>query len=139
MNSLKVAEKPLIELRIQDKSLEGKISSEIILILQSRKVKVRDLIEQRVRQEVVKTEEDLIRDIKNTHYSLVNLPIIRAKQKKLDKIDVEEQVKVALTGFENNAFFILIDDKQVETLEEEVTITPKTSMQFIKLIPLVGG
>jgi len=42
-------------------------------------------------------------------------------------------------GFGKNGFFVIIDDKQAESLEQEFVIGPATSVTFVKLIPLVGG
>jgi hypothetical protein len=33
----------------------------------------------------------------------------------------------------------LVDDRQVQELDEVITITPETQIDFVKLVPLVGG
>ena len=55
------------------------------------------------------------------------------------KIDADEQVEIALTGFSQNKFFFLVDDRQVESLDDEFGITEETKITFLKLIPVVGG
>ena len=59
--------------------------------------------------------------------------------RKARKIDWEEQYNKALKGFEGNGFFVLIGDRQAESLEQEFEITPDTEVSFVKLVPLVGG
>jgi len=54
-------------------------------------------------------------------------------------VDHDRQVSTALKAFEANGFILLIDDRQVEDLKEEVTITEETVVTFLKLTPLVGG
>ena len=54
-------------------------------------------------------------------------------------IDEEKQVYVALEAFLKNAYFVLVDDKQAESLDEEVVLAPYRSVSFVKLTPLVGG
>jgi len=54
-------------------------------------------------------------------------------------IDWHEQFERALLAFENNQFFMLIDDRQVESLEEQVIVREATQVSFVKLVPLVGG
>ena len=55
------------------------------------------------------------------------------------KIDWEEQYARAVEAFERNGFFMLVDDRQVERLDEEIELKVATEVSFIKLVPLVGG
>jgi hypothetical protein len=34
---------------------------------------------------------------------------------------------------------MVVDDRQVEALEEEIRVRPETQVTFLKLVPLVGG
>jgi hypothetical protein len=54
-------------------------------------------------------------------------------------ISAEAQFQKALLLFQSNGFILLVDDRQVDDLEEEVEIGPDTSLTFLKLVPLVGG
>ena len=38
-----------------------------------------------------------------------------------------------------NGFFLLVDDRQIEDLDEEVVVTVESTISFVKLVPLVGG
>jgi len=55
------------------------------------------------------------------------------------KVDFEKQSYVALDGFIKNQFFVIINDKQVESLDQEVNLASVKDIEFIKLTPLVGG
>ena len=55
------------------------------------------------------------------------------------QIDEEEQFRHALTAFERNGFFILVDDQQVTSLDGEIVLAHDTTIRFIRLLPLVGG
>jgi hypothetical protein len=55
------------------------------------------------------------------------------------RIDPEKQFEKAIGLFYRNGFLILVDDRQVEELEEEIQIRQNTTVTFLKLIPLVGG
>ncbi|WP_291787790.1 hypothetical protein [Maribacter sp.] len=46
---------------------------------------------------------------------------------------------VALDAFQKNGYFILIDNKQAEDLEQEVLVSKTTEIAFVKLTQLVGG
>ena len=55
------------------------------------------------------------------------------------RLDPEKQFQKAIESFYRNGFLILVNDRQVEELEEEVEIRPDTTVAFLKLVPLVGG
>ena len=45
----------------------------------------------------------------------------------------------ALEAFEANGFFLLVNDRQVESLDQVVPIQETTTVSFVKLVQLVGG
>ena len=53
--------------------------------------------------------------------------------------DPEKQFEGAIESFYRNGFLILVNDRQVDELEEEIEIRPETTVTFLKLVPLVGG
>ena len=61
------------------------------------------------------------------------------KFKEKKKIDWREQYKKAVEAFERNGFIILVDELQAESLDQIIQIEAKTSVTFLKLVPLVGG
>jgi hypothetical protein len=54
-------------------------------------------------------------------------------------IDWEKQAAKAVEAFERNGFFSLVDDRQAESLDDTIQLTPTTTVSFVKLVPLVGG
>ena len=54
-------------------------------------------------------------------------------------IDWEAQFRRACEAFETNGFFMLIGNRQAESLDEAFDIGVETEVQFVKLTPLVGG
>ena len=55
------------------------------------------------------------------------------------RIDWEQQADAALTAFGRNGFFVLVGDRQVEDLDEELTLDDASRVVFIRLVQLVGG
>lgn len=55
------------------------------------------------------------------------------------RIDAEQQCALALTAFSRNGFVVLVGDRQVEELDDEVDLPLGTEVVFLKLVPLVGG
>ena len=131
-----------VNLRIVDETSSGNIYNETVLRLASTRVSARDVIEQRVRQEVdkfnaAKEKKKLFSGLVKPKDAEEELNGYRMKGKKA--IDADKQVEIALAGFSENKYFFLVDDIQVESLDDEFGITDQTKITFLKLIPVVGG
>lgn len=130
----------LIQLNIKDETAGGKILNEIIISLESELLTVKDIIEARVHAEVEAYNDkqpEIYHGLVQPQEAEVALNGFRLKAKK--KVDAEKQVYIALAAFQQNGFFVLIDDRQAETLDEPVIVNEASSVSFIKLTPLVGG
>ena len=55
------------------------------------------------------------------------------------KLDWHEQSRAALEAFGRNGFLLLVDERQIESLDEEIRVRPETQVTFLRLVPLVGG
>ena len=55
------------------------------------------------------------------------------------RIDAGEQVAAATAAFERTRLLVIVDDRQVEELDEEIELRPDTDVTFVKLVPLAGG
>jgi hypothetical protein len=55
------------------------------------------------------------------------------------RLDWDKQARVAEEAFMRNAFFVLVGNRQVDDLDEELDLTADTEIRFLKLTPLVGG
>lgn len=125
---------------VKDETFAGKILREISLEFKSEMVSVREIITERVLQEVeiynLKLPEYFNGLIEPTEAEKT-LNGYKLKPKKL--IDGEKQVYTALDAFQKNGFFMLVDSIQAETLEQMLELKPNTQISFIKLTPLVGG
>lgn len=127
-------------LTIRDEALSGRVLSEITLDFFTERITARDLICRRVREEV-------------RTYNLTRPPFFRGlvqpteaeatlngfKPRKGRTVDVEAQCRYALKAFEQHGFFILVDDRQVEDLDEVIEVKVDTKISFLKLMPLAGG
>ncbi len=126
-------------LQIRDENGIGNIINELKLSFDRIEVSVRDIITERVIQEVALYNQKSA----DYQYALVKPTeqekVLNGPRSKRKPVDVEKQIEVALQAFEGNGFFILIDDNQAESLDEVVVIRPDTVVSFIKLTPLVGG
>ena len=128
-------------LTIRDTTFSGDIVNEVDLRFTSEQVTVREIVTERVTQEVEaynesQREGDFSGLIKPTDTER-RLNGERANRRK--PVDAERQVYVALDAFQKNGYFVLIDDQQAESLEQRVTLRADTEVSFIKLTPLIGG
>jgi hypothetical protein len=127
-------------LTIRDESTSGQTVNELVIDLLTERITVRELIRSRVYQEV----QDYNRRKPERFKGLVQPTdaeetVNGFKLKKPRQIDWKAQFEKALEAFEANRVLILVDERQVESLDEEIVVGPKTSVSFLRLTMLVGG
>ena len=129
-----------LTIRDEVTSSMGKADYVITIRLTSPRLTVRDLIRERVRQEV----EDF-NDKQSELYNGLVQPtdtertLNGFKFRTRRNLDWQEQFDKAIEGFQRNAFILLVDDLQVDDLDQLIAISPETQVTFVKLVPLVGG
>ena len=127
-------------LTVNDQTVGGKTTHSVKLEFPTEHTTVRELIRSRVYQEV----QDYNRRQPETFQGLVRptdaeQTLNGFKLRKGREIDWKQQFDKACDAFGRNGFFILVDDRQVETLEEPIEIGRDTQVNFVRLMPLVGG
>ena len=133
---------PGLEIVIRDESVQRSEAVEMLLKIASVQLTARDLIAERVRAEcdnrlldrggtavapLVSPTQD-----ESRLNGLKNLLMLRAE-------NVDQQIDRAITAFGQNAFLLLVDDRQVESLDEPVDVRENSVVTFLRLTPLVGG
>jgi hypothetical protein len=101
---------------------------------------VRDVIRQRVQHEVEeynRRKPETFRGLVQPTESEQTLNGYRLKQPRA--IDADAQFAKAIAAFAGNQIIMFVDDRQVESLDEEIVIRPDTRVSFLRLMPLVGG
>jgi hypothetical protein len=127
-------------LNIRDETLGADSMHAWALEVTTERLSVRELIRSRVYQEV----QDY-----NVEQSQVFRGLVQPEEaektlngwklKKPRELDWKKQFERAIEAFEANQILILVNDRQAESLEEEIVITPDTTVTFLRLTPLVGG
>ncbi|MCW6010107.1 hypothetical protein K1W54_37010 [Micromonospora sp. CPCC 205371] len=51
----------------------------------------------------------------------------------------EPQADSAVAAFARNGFFVFVGDRQVDDLDEELSLDEASDVAFVRLVPLVGG
>jgi hypothetical protein len=131
-----------ISVTVRDSVLYDTASDEQLMTLffPKRQITARELICERVRQEVNAYNSrlpDVFQGLVAPSDAERVLNGFRLPQQR--KIDAEAQCKRACEAFEQNGFILLLDDRQVETLDEPLELRSNSSVIFLKLMPLVGG
>lgn len=126
-------------LTINDESAIGKLLNQIILEVERDAITVEELITKRVEKEVENYNKTLPEYFKGLVQPSETERVLNGVQIKRKEVDAEKQVYVALQAFQENGFFILVDNRQVENLNELILIEPSTTISFVKLTALVGG
>lgn len=128
-------------LEIRDESGSGKVLDTFFLVMPNTRTTVREIIATRVQHEVDvynrKEGSDVFRGLVMPEGA--ELALNGFKLKKRRSIDAEQQIARALEAFGRNAFFVIVDDAQVDDLEQVVEISPLTKVSFVRLVQLVGG
>lgn len=130
----------MTELLIKDETAGGDILNEIIIQIEKERITVRDIITSRVEAEVRSYNERMPEYFRGLIQPSASEQTLNGyKMKKRKEVDAEKQVYAALEAFQQNAYFLLVDDMQCEELDEELLLNDQTTVSFIKLTPLVGG
>jgi hypothetical protein len=128
-------------LTIRDEELTGKTVNELSLEFLTERITVQELIRSRVYQEV----KDHNAGNNRTEYRGLVQPtdteqtLNGYRLKTPRTIDWRKQFNRAIEAFEKNQVLILVNERQVESLDDEIEVRPDTSVSFLRLTLLVGG
>jgi hypothetical protein len=136
-------EAPMLTLKIFDTTLAsiGKQQENGFTVrVSGETVSVRELIRLRIFQEV--------EEYNRRQPEIFNMLIQPGEAERLlngykmrqpRQVDPQAQYEKAVDAFKSNGFIVLVDDKQVNELDDLISLRPETKINFLKLIPLVGG
>ena len=127
-------------LTIHDETASGQKTNTFTLDCLTERMTVRELLRARIYQEVQdynQKEPAYFRGLVEPTNAERVLNGYKLKAKR--KIDWQEQYQRALDAFGRNGFFVLVGDKQAESLDQEFEVKVDTEVSFVKLVPLVGG
>lgn len=127
-------------LTVYDETLSGERVNELSLDFLTEHITVRELIRGRIYEEVRLYNLSAPEYFKGLVQPVDAETVLNGyKMREKRKIDWEQQYQKAIEVFERNGFVILVDDRQVESLNERIALRIGTLVTFIKLVPLVGG
>jgi len=129
-----------MKILVKDETLGGKTKNTFSIETAERFLTVKELIRLRIFEEVGRFNEKLpeyFASLVQPTNAEVTLNGYRMIEKR--NVDPEKQYYLALDAFLKNVFFLIINDKQVDSLEQRIELTENMELNFVKLTPLVGG
>jgi len=99
---------------------------------------LRELIRRRVQQEVERFNQSDIEPFRGLIEPEATERILNGVRER-PVLDEEKQYAKAIGSFQGNGFLVLVDDRQITDLDDNVRLTADTKVTFLKLVPLVGG
>jgi hypothetical protein len=127
-------------LTVRDETVAGATTNRIELRFPTERITVRELIRERVYQEV----QDYNLEKRGAFRGLVQPSDSEARLNGYAlrpgrEIDWKPQFDRACEAFEKKQVLVLVGDRQAATLDETIEIARGTEVSFLKLVPLVGG
>jgi hypothetical protein len=129
-----------ITLTMRDESVGSEPARERTQDFPTERMSARELIRGRIYQEVQDynlNQQGAFRGLvrPGAEETALNTP----RPSKPRRIDWKKQFARAVEAFEANQVLLLVDDRQVESLDEEVTLREGSVVTFLRLALLVGG
>ncbi len=121
-------------------SIGKQTPSSITIHVSGETISVRELIRLRIQQEVEAYNRsqpavfNMLVQPSDAERTLNGYKLRTPRQ-----IDAQAQCQRAYEAFEGNGFIVLVDDRQAASLDDLIALSPETRVNFLKLVPLVGG
>jgi hypothetical protein len=130
----------MVTVEVRDETTAGDVLAAMELQLVEERTSAREIIRARVHQEV--RAHNAAAASRRSFRGLVQ-PNEEERalnpQRRPRRIDAQAQTEVAWDAFERGRVLLLVGDRQLTEIDEEVVLAPGTSAVFLKLVPLVGG
>lgn len=131
-----------VRVTLRDQTSTGRETGVIELADIPTALTLRDLIRTRVREEVAKYNAGSapaeFRGLVMPE-GATQTPAGFELRTRARRVDWVKQADVAIDAFQRNGFFVIVDDRQVTELDEELALTGSSDVRFVRLVPLVGG
>jgi hypothetical protein len=117
----------------------GQRTSHVCLTLPSTTLPVRELIACKVRQEVEECLAHQRPGLSGEYLTPEELLQAAGPAASVMPDAVADEIRRAQQAFADRAYMIVVDNRRIWTPDEEFTLHAKSQVEFIKILPLVGG
>ncbi len=129
-----------LTLRVWDEAIPGQRVGAGSITCESGAITARELIRSRVEQEVQRYNQSLpevFQGLVQPEESERILNGFRMTERK--PLHSEVQFRRACQSFESNGFLLMVDGRQIGDLAAVLDLKAESEIQFVKLVPLIGG
>lgn len=116
----------------------GQRTDRLCLTVLMDALSLRDLIAHKIRQEVAECQAQQRPGLSGEHCLPETLIRARSRQA-LSPGSVEAEIARAQQAFAARDYMIVIDNQRIDDLDAMVALSPDTRIEFIKILPIVGG
>lgn len=129
-------------LTIKNETFASENKTSAIIDIENKFLSVREIIEIKIKNEVEEYNKKIENGSSNIEITEFEKKLNSNKNnntrnKKL--LDMNKQIDLGIKAFQNNEYFVIVDDRQVQDLESIVEIKENTDISFVRLSPLIGG
>jgi len=117
----------------------GQRTSHVPLTLPTDTLTVRELIARKVRQEVEECLAHQRLGLSGEYLTPEELLQAAGPTASVLPGTVADEIRRAQQAFAGRAYMIVVDNRRVWTPDEALTLHAKSQVEFIKILPLVGG
>jgi hypothetical protein len=117
----------------------GQRTSHVCLTLPTDRLTVRELIAYKVRQEVEEVRTHQRPDVSGEYLTPEELLGVTTSASRGVTGTVLDEIARAQQAFTARAYMIVVDNQRVWEPDTRLTLRPETPVEFIKILPLVGG
>jgi len=127
-------------IHVSDEVIPGGSSAARPVTVPQAATTARELIRCRIREEVERHNEspgEVFHGLVQPEESERILNGFRLQTRRL--LNWEVQFERACSSFRRNGFLLVVNGRQVADLDETIELQPESEVQFIRLVPLIGG
>lgn len=112
-----------------------------VVLFFRRRLPLRDIIGEKVLAEVAKAREKQVHYVSTRYLTDEDLSWVKdgALKPTPREIDPERETEKALEAFRKQRYFVFVDGSRRDDLDEMIPLTAETKIQFVRVMPLVGG
>lgn len=125
---------------VLDEVIPGERSEARFVTIPHAATTARELIRCRIREEVERHNESPREVFEGLVQPEESERILNGfRMRTLRPLEWEAQFERACASFERNGFLLIVDGRQVLDLDEPIQLQVETEVEFLKLVPLIGG
>ena len=116
-------------------------SDSCVVHFSHRILPLRDVIAEKVRAEVARAADEGTMPLSTRYLVDEDLASVRggALPRWQARVRPEHEIERALDAFRRGRYFVIVDGERVDDLDTIMTLQPRTTIHFLRVLPLVGG